>query len=192
MSQLIRSGRKAQRISVNELAERLGVTPGAISQMERSEREGTIKLQTLSTALAALGEELLISSTSRSPLSRFAPARLASSLSQAIDNGDETFALRLITEATDAIRSNPGEITREELESPPPRLPDERWDQFFRAMYRQAMPAGLSPAWTTTRKLPEPWFISKYPALRERARNETPTFLKRLNIYIDERSLSRA
>jgi transcriptional regulator with XRE-family HTH domain len=192
MSELIRSGRKAQGISVNELARRLKVTPGAISQIERSEREGTIKLQTLQAALRALGEELLLSSTKTSPLSRYAPARLASSLSQAIDKGDETFALRLITEATQAIRENPDEITRAELESPPPPLPDERWDQFFRAMYKQAMPSGRKPAWTRTRRLTEPWFMSKYPVLRERAHNSTPSFLKRLNIYIDERSLSRA
>lgn len=192
MSEIIRSTRKAGGVSVNELASRLNVTPGAISQMERSESEGTIKLLTLRRALEALGEELLITSTKRSPLSRYAPARLASSLAKAIDQGDETFALRLLTEATTAMRENPEEITREELESAPTSLPDPKWDQFFRAMYRQAMPAGLQPAWTSPRRLAQPWFISKYPILRERARTTTPAFLRDLNIYIDERSLSLA
>lgn len=192
MSDTIRSARKAQTISVNVLACRLGVTPGAISQMERSEREGTIKLQTLQKALEALGEELLITSTKRSPLSRYAPARLASSLSRAIEEGDDTFALRLLTEAIESIRESPDEITREELEASPPALPDDRWDQFFRAMYRSIMPAGAKPAWTKTRRLEEPWFVSKYPSLQDRARMSTPEFLRRLNIYIEDRSLSRA
>ncbi|MHB1173048.1 MAG: helix-turn-helix domain-containing protein [Lacisediminihabitans sp.] len=192
MTDTIRSTRKSQGISVNEFAARLGVTAGAISQLERSEREGTIKLQTLGIALTALGQELLISSTPRSPLSSHAPARIASSLSRAIDQGDTAFALRLITHAAQSIRENENEISREELEFAPPMLPDPRWNQFFRAMYREAIRTAPKPSWTRTTKLAEPWFISEYPALQDRARRTTPEFLRKLNIFIDERSLTRA
>lgn len=192
MSELIRSARKAQGISVNDMAARLGVTAGAISQMERSEREGTIKLQTLRTALAALGQEILLSSTKRSPLSGYAPARIAPSLARAIESGDHAFALRLLTQATHSIRENPDQITEEELEGAPPVLPDARWDQLFRAMYREAMRQGSKPAWTKGRRLDEPWFVSSYPFLRERARESTPDFLRKLNIFIDQRSLTHA
>ncbi len=192
MSETIRSIRKAQGISVNALAARLNVTPGAISQMERSDREGTIKLKTLESALAALGRQLIVTAAVRSPLSDYAPPRLAESLSRAIQNGDDTFALRLLTEASHSIRQNPDQISREVLEIAPPPLPDERWDQFFRAMYRNAIPGAQKPYWTNTRKLSEPWFISNYPLLRERALQSTPDYLRRLNIFIERRSLSRA
>jgi len=192
VSETIRSMRKAQGISVTELAARLKVTPGAISQMERSEREGTIKLRTLQGALDALGGQLVITVSERHPLSGYSPSRLAESLSRAIDDGDDTFALRLLTEATQSIRQHPDQISREELETAPPPLPDARWDQFFRALYREAIPGPRKPAWTATRKLPEPWFISQYPLLQDRARRTTPDYLRRLNIFIEERSLSRA
>lgn len=192
MSETIRSLRKSQGVSVSELAARLRVTPGAISQMERSEREGTIKLRTLQGALGALGRQLVITTAERHPLSGYSPTRLAESLSRAIDVGDETFALRLLTEAARSIRARPDEISWEELETAPPPLPDARWDQFFRAMYREAIPGAHKPAWTMTRKLPEPWFISRYPRLKDRARQTTPDYLRRLNIFIEERSLSRA
>lgn len=192
MSETIRSLRKAQGISVSELAARLRVTPGAISQMERSEREGTIKLRTLEGALSALDRQLVVTAAERHPLSGYSPTKLAESLSRAIDAGDETFALRLLTEATQAIRMRPNEISREELETAPPPLPDARWDQFFRAQYREAISGAHKPAWTATRKLPEPWFISKYPLLQKRAVETTPDHLRRLNIFIEERSLSRA
>ena len=58
MASTIKSTRRAAGISVNELAQRLGVTPSAISQLERSEAEGTIKLNSLRDALAAMGANL--------------------------------------------------------------------------------------------------------------------------------------
>lgn len=65
-------------VSLRELSRRLSVTPGAVSQMERSEALGTIKVDTLRRALAALGERLVIttgglaegSTTSPAPFSR--------------------------------------------------------------------------------------------------------------------------
>ncbi len=55
----IRQVRTAKGIGVRELARRMNVTPGAVSQWERSEANRTIQVDTLQRALRALGEELV-------------------------------------------------------------------------------------------------------------------------------------
>lgn len=57
-------------VTVRELAGRLSVTPGAISQMERSEAAGTIGIGTLSRALTALGERLVVTHVGTSDAER--------------------------------------------------------------------------------------------------------------------------
>ena len=192
MASTIKSTRLLQGVSVNELASRLDVTPSAISQLERSESEGTIKLSSLRDALAALGTDLRITAEP-SEGSRYAPFRIAESMTDSLlSKKDPTFALRLLTHAAKELRDNPESIARAQLEIAPTPLPDAGWDTLMRAMYARAIPGSSKPAWTRTQKLPEPWFVSQFPALRERARHSTPDYLQRLNIFIDERSLSRA
>lgn len=60
----IRRVRTAKGIGVRELARRMNVTPGAVSQWERSEANRTIQVDTLQRALMALGEELVTESRS--------------------------------------------------------------------------------------------------------------------------------
>ncbi|HEY0260274.1 MAG TPA: helix-turn-helix transcriptional regulator [Lacisediminihabitans sp.] len=50
----LRTARLARGIGVRELARRMNVTPGAVSQWERSEANNTIQLNTLNRALTAL------------------------------------------------------------------------------------------------------------------------------------------
>ncbi len=54
----IRAIRQALGMSGTELAERLGVTPQSVSDMERNEATGSIKLETLERAADALGCDL--------------------------------------------------------------------------------------------------------------------------------------
>jgi transcriptional regulator with XRE-family HTH domain len=189
----IKSTRIAAGISVNELASRLGVTPSAISQLERSELEGTIKINSLREALNALGANLRITAGADSHMSKYAPYRVAESMAESLlVKRDATFALRLLTHATKELRDNANEIDRAEIELAPTPLPDKGWDTLMRAEYARAIPKGKRPAWTRTTKLAEPWFVSEYPVLRERAKKTTPAYLRQLNIFIDERSLARA
>lgn len=192
MSDILRSVRKSHGITVSELAGRLGVTQGAISQLEESERNGTIKMKTLQAALGAMGTSLVLTTVNDGPYADFVPPALASSLSAALKRGETAYALRLLTEAADAIRHAYDEFGEGELEISPPPLPDQRWDQLFRALYREAIPSRSKPAWTETSRLDEPWFPSEYRALRERAKTTSPDFLRKLNIFIDARSLQRA
>ncbi|MBX3193920.1 MAG: helix-turn-helix domain-containing protein [Microbacteriaceae bacterium] len=193
MSSTIKSTRLAAGISVNELARRLGVTASAVSQLERSESEGTIKLNSLREALAAMGANLRLTSGPEHRMSRYAPYRVAESLAEALMSGrDSTYPLRLLTHAVKELSENIDIVDSSEIEIAPTPLPDKRWDTMMRASFAHALPASKRPSWTSTSRLAEPWFVSDFPALRERARTTTPGYLRRLNIFIDERSLSRA
>ncbi len=192
MASTIRSTRLAQGISVNELARRLAVTPSAVSQLERSENEGTIKLKSLRDALAAMNSSLSVIARPESAMSRYAPYRVAASMADALlGDQDPTFALRLLTHATKVLAGNFGSIDPAELEIAPAPLPDLKWDTLLRASYAHVVLHGHKPAWMRTSKLAEPWFVSQFPVLRERAKTSTPDYLRRLNIFIDERSLTR-
>lgn len=193
MAATIKSTRLASGISVNELAKRLGVTPSAISQLERSESEGTIKLNSLREALAAMGANLRLTAGAENRMSRYAPYRVAESLAESlISSRDATYPLRLITHAAKELSDHLDLVDPSEIDLAPTPLPDKRWDTLMRATFANALPKSRRPAWTKTSKLAEPWFISEFPALRERAKTTTPDHLRRLNIFIDERSLSRA
>jgi transcriptional regulator with XRE-family HTH domain len=52
---LLRQARLQRGIGVRDLGRRMGVTPGAVSQWERSDVAGTIRSSTLEKALAAMG-----------------------------------------------------------------------------------------------------------------------------------------
>lgn len=193
MASTIKSIRLAQGISVSELAKRLGVTPSAISQLERSEDEGTIKLKSLREALSAMNAGLRLTAGPETPMSKYAPYRVAESMIDAlVSDQDPTFALRLLTHATKVIADNLEAIDHAELEIAPTPLPDLAWDTLMRSSYAHALRGSRRPAWTRTSKLAQPWFVSQFPALRERAKSSTPDYLRSLNIFIDERSLTRA
>lgn len=193
MASTIKSTRLAAGISVNELAARLGVTPSAVSQLERSESEGTIKLNSLREALAAMGANLRLTSGAENRMSRYAPYRVAESLAESlIASRDSAYPLRLLTHAAMELGDNADLFDPSEIDLAPTVLPDKRWDTLMRAVYANALPAAKRPAWTTASKLAEPWFVSEFPALRERAKTTTPDYLRRLNIFVDARSLERA
>lgn len=60
MSSGIREERLRRGVGVRELARRVGVTAGAVSQWERSEERGTIKRETLVRALAGIDPTLVV------------------------------------------------------------------------------------------------------------------------------------
>ena len=61
-SSMIRQARERRGLGVRSFAKRLGVTPGAITQMELSDAEGRIGVGTLRRALRPLGQELVLRS----------------------------------------------------------------------------------------------------------------------------------
>jgi transcriptional regulator with XRE-family HTH domain len=192
MSNVIQSTRKDLGMTGDELARLLNVTRGAVSQMERSERDGSIKLETLRRTLLAMGKSAEITVRPENPSSKYSPERLTQTVNRALDQGDTSFALRALTRATQELRENPEEFDRDALESRSSQIQDPRWEALFRALYSEALPDGVSPAWAEPERLSRPWFVSQFSPLQDRARTTTPRFLRDLNIFIDERSLTRA
>jgi transcriptional regulator with XRE-family HTH domain len=191
MSDMIRSARQRAGLSMADFAAQLGVSESAISQMERSEREGTIRVTTMNRALEALGHDLLLTSTPRSRLSRYAPARLAHDVAIALGKADKPTALRLLTQSAEYLRDSRDSFDPDEIQAPPARLPDLAWDAFARALYRRSLGAD-APTWTKAKRLPQPTYLLDEPSFRARADNAPDLGMKRLNILVDERSFSRA
>jgi transcriptional regulator with XRE-family HTH domain len=190
MSDLIRTTREELGLSGADLAARLGVTVGAISQMERSEREGRIKLDTLERALAAMGRRLSIGITHDTPYADYTPAAVTDQVNDALDGRDGSYALRLISHAAEVLNDQPDKFSDVELRTRPSQIKDARWEQLFRAVYGDAIPEGRRPEWATPAKLSRRWYVSRFAPLREKAKTSTPDRLRELNIYLDANSLS--
>ncbi|GAA1752126.1 helix-turn-helix domain-containing protein [Agromyces humatus] len=190
MSDLIRTTRAELGLTGADLAERLGVTVGAIPQLERSEREGRIKLDTLERALGAMGRRLSIAASPNSPYAAYTPEAVTDQVNDALDEDDGSYALRLISHAASVLKDEPGKFTDAELRSRPSQIKDARWEQLFRAVYGDAIPEERRPEWATAAKLGRRWYVSRFPPLREKAKTSTPDRLRELNIYIDANSLS--
>ncbi|WP_136706207.1 helix-turn-helix domain-containing protein [Agromyces sp. H66] len=190
MSDLIRTTRDELGLTGADLADRLGVTVGAISQMERSEREGGIKLETLDRALGAMGRRLTIDAVPATAYADYTPAAVTDQVNDALDDRDGSYALRLITHAASVLREDADKLGDDELRDRPSQIKDPRWEQLFRALYGDAIPESRRPDWATPTKLNRRWYVSRFPPLREKAKVSTPPRLRDLNIYIDANSLS--
>lgn len=190
MSNLIQTARREAGVSNGELARRLGVTPGAVSQLERSERDGSIRWESLERALAELGRRPILSMTSTRDGTAYDAESVTDAINGALDEGDETFALRLLTRAVHAVRARPSAAGDPYLRSS--RVRDRRWEALFGAVYGDALPPESRPAWAYPRPLARRWYVSRFEPLRERAKTTTPQRLRDLNIFLDARSLERA
>ncbi|MDR5699626.1 helix-turn-helix domain-containing protein [Agromyces aerolatus] len=192
MSDLIRTTRERTGLTGADLAARLGITAGAVSQMERSERDGTVKLETLDRALAAMGCRLALTARPSSPFAEFLPDAVTDRMNAALDERDGSYALRLLTHAASVVRQHSDEFSDADLATRASSLKDPRWEQLFQAVYGDAIPAARRPAWAAPSKLSRRWYVSRFAPLRERAKRTTPPRLRALNIFLDERSLSTA
>ena len=200
MSDLIRAARATAGISIYELASRLDVTAGAISQLEQSERAGTIKLSSLERALLALGERLRLSSTPALMADRhLLTARTAAhAIDAELEAADEAAALRLTTQALDHFRRATTESEIADFLRKPSTLSDPRWDTFFAtAIAWDAARRGIDPPrWTRKPALEEEWIpgpdADYSPAYIEFLKSSAePDFLDR-GIVIRERDLATA
>ncbi|MGG7509695.1 hypothetical protein [Plantibacter sp. YIM 135249] len=191
MTAIIRDTMRKHGITGNELASRLGVTPGAVSQLLASEQDETIKLHSLRRALRAMSSDVHIESRAE-PLPVYAPRPLSAAIGEALTSGDDILALRLLTLAGDELAQRPDWADDPAFELPPHHLLDPRWDTFMRAYLNNSLPARTTSRWPPPSRLAEPWFVSPYESLQRKARRSTPEYLSAYNIFIDENSLSRA
>ena len=190
MSDLIRTTRDELGLTGAQLAERLGISIGAVSQMERSEREGRIKLETLVRALGAMGRRMSIAAKTDSAYADYGPAAVTDQVNDALDQRDPSYALRLITHAAQVLAESGDEFTNSDLSDRPSQIKDDRWEQLFRAVYGGSIPENRRPEWARPSRLSRRWYVSRFPSLRKKAKASTPEFLSDLNIYLDENSLA--
>jgi transcriptional regulator with XRE-family HTH domain len=161
MSDTIRDARSRHGLTIYQLADRLGVTAGAISQLEQSERSGAIKLASLDRALAAMGERLHISASPGTMADRH--LMTARSAARAIDDelaaSDEASALRIAVQSLEHFRSARTENEIADFLKRPERLRDVRWDTFLAtAVAWEAERLGrAAPRWTRRSPLAEEW-----------------------------------
>ncbi|BDZ65480.1 helix-turn-helix domain-containing protein [Agromyces mangrovi Wang et al. 2018] len=168
MSDLIRTTRADLGWSGAALAERLGVTVGAISQLERSEREGTIKMDSLERALASMGRRLTLSARADSALGDYTPAAVTDQVNDALDDRDGSFALRIITHAASVLRDDVDGLSDAELRERPSQIKDQRWEQLFRAVYGGAIPPERRPDWAEPQRLNRRWYVSRFARFARR------------------------
>ncbi|GAA3860316.1 helix-turn-helix domain-containing protein [Tessaracoccus defluvii] len=193
MSDLIRTSRKRTGLTGAQLADRLGISVGAVSRMERSERAGTIQVDTLRRALAAMGHDVRLDAAPHDPYAAFTPANVTDAINLALDEDRPEYALRLLTQAAATIAAHPARFDDDSLARRPSQIGDNRWEQLFRATMSDAIPSARRPAWAEPTRLSRAWYpFGHYPSLRNRAKAATPERLRILNIMIDQRSLSRA
>ncbi|HEX4059017.1 MAG TPA: hypothetical protein VHX87_11980 [Galbitalea sp.] len=106
----IRRARARGGVGLRELARRLGVTPKAVSDWEKSEELGTVQVNTINRALNALGEDVVIGSrrriaeNSQSQLDR-REERVTRELHRAV-------ALKLVEDPEAVLRVVPSNIDR--------------------------------------------------------------------------------
>lgn len=161
MTSMIRDARKRHHITIYELAERLQVTPGAISHLEKSEHAGTIKIATLNRALQAIGENLEMTSKPVTMKSkRLMSARTAArAISAELKAGDNDAALRLTTQAIDHFRQAKTSNEIADFLRKPRPIEDIKWDTLLATAIRwDAQRRGINPpTWTKRPPLPTDW-----------------------------------
>jgi len=198
MTRTIREARERQGLTIYELAERLAITPGAISQLEKSERAGTIKIVTLQRTLLALGESLEITAKPITMKSRhlLSARTAAAAINNELAANDSDAALRLTVQAIDHFRqaASPSEIA-DFLRKPAP-IEDIRWDTLLATAIRwESLRRGLqTPPWTERPPLHSEWMpgVDTTPSAEyaEHIRQQAePEFLKH-RILIRERDFT--
>jgi predicted DNA-binding mobile mystery protein A len=110
----IRAVREALGMSAAVLAERLGITPGAVIRLEQSEAGDRIRLETLRRAADALGCDLVYLLVPRRPLTAVVHERAREVARWQVAAVDQT--MRLEDQATDDTRSLEEQVARRLLE----------------------------------------------------------------------------
>ena len=197
MSEMIRQARKRHGLTIYELATRLSITAGAVSQIEKSERDGVIRLSTLQKALGVLGEEVQMSVRAMTMSSRrlMSARAAAASINAELELGDTDAALRLTAQAIEHFRlaSTSNEIA-DFLRKPTP-IADARWNNLLATAVRwDAQRRGIAaPEWTRQPPLEQEWMpginTDPSPKYKDYIRaNAEPAFLAQ-NILMRERDL---
>lgn len=121
------------------------------------------------------------------------PDSTAEAVNHSLTEGDEDFALRLVLQARDDLRSGtlePSEI-RAIWSHRSRRIAEDRFDTLLRAVVAHEL-AENAPAWALDAALDSDWVLPDPFRDETRIRAMTPDWLARSRIYIAERGLVTA
>lgn len=121
------------------------------------------------------------------------PDDAADAVNRALAEGDEDFALRMILQARDDIRS--GSIEPDDMhrvwEHRARRIKDEHFDTLLRAIVAHELGEPV-PGWAAAARLDTEWIFPDPFRNADIIRTQTPVWLARAGIYIAERGLMTA
>ncbi|MEQ1785505.1 MAG: helix-turn-helix domain-containing protein [Acidimicrobiales bacterium] len=121
-------------------------------------------------------------------------ASVARAIRQELEDGDATFAMRLLGQAVAELRAlrDPDAIAA--FLAPPPSTGDPRWDTLLAAaISRECRHRGFPiPNWTRVPPLRTFWFPDDDPILTARTMQRTPLDLRNKGIWLDARALETA
>lgn len=121
------------------------------------------------------------------------PDDVAGSVNCAMAEGDEDFALRLILQARDDLRTAvaEGDALGPVWVRRAKQIEDNRFDTLFRAIIAHEFGERV-PAWAADARLDEDWIVGDPFRDADTIRKQTPEWLARAHIYIAERGLTTA
>jgi hypothetical protein len=141
-----------------------------------------------------LSLETVSAPATRAPTRRLTAGSIARAIRLELEDGDTTFALRLIGQAVAELRSLHDAAELASFLAPPPSTGDPRWDALLAAVVaRECRLRDLPrPMWTRVPPLPSFWFPDDDPILNARTMQRTPLDLRNKGIWLDGRALETA
>lgn len=125
---------------------------------------------------------------------RLTARALARAIRQELQEGDTTFAMRLLGQAVAELRGLDDPENLAAFLAAPPSTGDRRWDTLIAAVVARecrlrALPI---PIWTRVPPLERFWFPDDDPILNARTMQRTPLDLRNKGIWLDGQALETA
>lgn len=190
----VRAARKARSWTQATLAAQAGTSRQWISAFEQGRERAELGMALRVLEAVGLSLETYVGRPPDAPSNQLTVRSLAREIRQELENGDATFALRLIGQAVAELRhlEDPSEIAA--FLATPPSTGDPRWDTLIAAVVaRECRLRDVPPPrWTRVPPLQRFWFPDDDPILNARTMQRTPLDLRNKGIWLDGRALESA
>lgn len=190
----VRAARTARGWTQATLAEHAGTSRQWVSAFEQGRERAELGMALRVIEAIGLSLETASGQPPDAPRHLLTARSLAREIRRELDDGDTTFALRLIGQAVAELRGLEGPSELAAFLATPPSTGDPRWDTLVAAVVsRECRLRGLPrPMWTKVPPLPRFWFPDDDPILNARTMQRTPLDLRNKGIWLDGRALETA
>lgn len=186
-SKLLRAARRSAAASQRELAKVSGVSQPAIAAIESGAHDTSVRR--LEQLLASLGQRVIVLPTRSRTV-----AEAAEAIHAGLARRDEEWAWREIVQTSDDLAHAEPDVRVVLAISRPHSVGDRNYDALLAATvdYWLTIDQLPRPRWLDDAAyvLDEPWDVEELPALRARARQETPEAFRRHGVYLAPAQLS--